>query len=265
MKLLFFTLLVNSVLFSQQDSIPVHHSFKLDSKIMGEARTINVWIPTGYENSQNKIPVLYMLDGGIQEDFPHIANTLAELIANKSIQPMMLVGIENTNRRRDLTGFSTVKKHEKMAPLTDGAAIFRSFIKDELFTEISKRYNVTEEKGIIGESLAGLFVVETFLLTPQLFDCYIAFDPSLWWNNGYLVKTAKENMAKHATVSNKLWFAGSDAKDIYKHTRKLDEILKEINSSQLSWVYSDEPNEQHNTIFRSKKVEALKWTFGVEK
>ncbi|MEM7561320.1 MAG: alpha/beta hydrolase, partial [Planctomycetota bacterium] len=67
------------------------------------------------------LPVLYMPDGGIKEDFPHIANTLAKLIAENTIPPMILVGIENTERRRDLTGPSEVAAEETIAPLTDGA------------------------------------------------------------------------------------------------------------------------------------------------
>lgn len=64
-----------------------------------------------------------MADGGIKEDFPHIANTIAKLIENNSIPPIMLVGIENTERGRDLTGFSEVQADEKYCPLTDGVKI----------------------------------------------------------------------------------------------------------------------------------------------
>ncbi len=43
--------------------------------------------------------------------------------------------------------------------------------------EMRGRYRTTGETAIVGESLAGLFVVETFLLEPDLFDTYIAIDP----------------------------------------------------------------------------------------
>lgn len=39
----------------------------------------------------------------------------------------------------------------------------------------------------MGESLAGLFIVETLLAEPVLFDHYVALDPSVWWNGGALV------------------------------------------------------------------------------
>lgn len=34
-----------------------------------------------------------------------------------------------------------------------------------------------------------------FLLEPELFDTYIAFDPSLWWNTQKLVNGAGEHPA----------------------------------------------------------------------
>jgi uncharacterized protein len=44
---------------------------------------------------------------------------------------------------------------------------------------IDARYRSTRERAIVGESLAGLFVVETLLRESTLFDHYVAFDPSL--------------------------------------------------------------------------------------
>jgi len=242
-----------------QDPIPEHETFKIESKQVGETRIMNVWTPPMYENGNDSYPVLYMPDGGIKEDFPHIANTIAKLIKEKSIPPIILVGIENTKRGRDLTGFSKVKEDEKYCPLTDGANNFRKFITKELFAEIEKKYRVTNKKGIIGESLAGLFVMETFLQKPESFDFYIAFDPSLWWNNHYLVENSNNLLDKFPDKEIKLWFAGSSAEDISQYTNELAEILENNTPSKLRWKYSNEPNEKHNTIFRATKEKALKW------
>jgi len=241
-----------------KDSIPVHDNFTIDSKFVNEKRVINVWIPVDYK--RDSLPVLYMPDGGVEEDFPHIANTLAKLIKNKSIPPFILVGIENTIRGRDLTGFSEEEKDAKYCPITDGAKKFRAFITEELVPEINKKYRTKNKKGIIGESLAGLFVMETFLKHPKAFDFYIAMDPSLWWNNHQLVRNSSSNLTGFPNKEIKLWFAGSSAKDISRYTNKLEKSLKESTSENLIWKYSDEPNEKHNTIFRVTKEKALIWT-----
>lgn len=216
------------------DPIPVHDEFIIESKQVGEKRNIKVWTPPEYQTSTKSFPVMYMADGGIvDEDFPHIANTLAELIKAKKIPPIILVGIANTQRRRDLTGPTIVDKDKEIAPIVGGSDKFRAFIKEELIPEINKRYRTTNEKSIIGESLSGLFVVETFLLTPEMFDNYIAFDPSLWWNDKYLIKTAKEHLAKFPQGEKRIWFAGSGAEDISETVGKLSTILEVENLPNL--------------------------------
>lgn len=242
------------------DPIPKHETFKIQSKQVGEERVINVWTPENYKASKDSLPVMYMADGGIKEDFPHIANTLAKLIKEKKIKPLILVGIENTQRRRDLTGFTEVAKDKEIAPVVGGSEKFRAFIIDELFPEINKRYRTTTEKSIIGESASGLFVMETLFLTPDMFDNYIAFDPSLWWNNHYLVRAAKEHIANFPTTEKRIWFAGSSAEDISPFTKELADIFRSENKPNIQWKFSDEPNEKHNTIFRATKVKAIVWT-----
>ncbi|QOW08877.1 alpha/beta hydrolase [Kaistella flava (ex Peng et al. 2021)] len=241
-----------------QDQIPAHETLNINSVILGETRNINIWTPTDYAKNPNSLPVLYMPDGGLKEDFPHIANTLAELIAAKKIPPTILVGIENTQRRRDLTGPTQVAKDKEIAPVVGGSANFREFIKTELIPAINQKYRTTSEKGIIGESLAGLFVTETLLLEPNLFDYYIAFDPSIWWNDSYIEKHAPDYLTKFPTTEKQFWFAGSA--DTSKESRAFAKAFEAANLLNLKWYFSDEPKENHGTIFRAKKEKALIWT-----
>mgnify|MGYP001348813198 FL=1 len=130
-----------------KDKVPSHDEFTIESKQVGETRNINVWTPPEYKTSTDSLPVMYMADGGIiDEDFPHIANTLSALIIAKKIPPMILVGIANTQRRRDLTGPTEIAKDKEIAPIVGGSEKFRAFIKEELFPEINKRYRTTKEK-----------------------------------------------------------------------------------------------------------------------
>jgi predicted alpha/beta superfamily hydrolase len=241
------------------DPIPEHDSLTIASQFVNEDRRINVWTPPSYAQSADGFPVLYMPDGGIKEDFPHIANTLSKLIKEDKIPPYILVGIENTERRRDLSGPTEVEYDLKYVPNPGGADNFRSFIKNELFSKIDENYKTQNKKAIIGESMAGIFVIETFLLDNNMFDYYIAMDPSLWYNEQYLVKNFEKLSKDSYHNQKKLWFAGSDAADISDHTKVLAEKLKQSNK-ELKWKYSDEPNEKHSTIFRATKEKALIWT-----
>lgn len=164
------------------DSTLAHETFtieSIESIAVGEKRAINVYLPQQYRNAGEKFPVLYMPDGGLDEDFPHVIRTVDSLIALAAIRPIVVVGIPNTQRRRDLTGPTRVKADSAIAPKVGGSAAFRSFIRTELIPEIDRRYGTRRERGIIGESLAGLFIMETFLDEPDLFTHYIALDPSV--------------------------------------------------------------------------------------
>lgn len=239
------------------DSVPAHDGFVVESTLLGESRTINVWTPPGYSDTQ-PLPVLYMLDGGVKEDFPHIAATLAEMVRRGEVPPHRLVGIENTQRRRDLTGPTEVAGDKEIAPMVGGSEAFRRFLRDELFPEVDRRYRSAGPKAIIGESLAGLFIVETLLLQPDLFDTYIAVDPSLWWNDGYLLTIAADRLSRIASPK-RLWFAGSNAEDISKNTQKLATLLRQGHFTNLQRQYAPMPDESHGTIFRAAKEKALKW------
>ena len=107
--------------------------------------------------------------------------------------------------------------------------------------------------------------METFFLKPASFDFYIAMDPSLWWNGNYLVNNASTLLDHLPGRKTKLWFAGSGAEDISKNTNQLAEKLAKNNSKNLIWKYSDEPKEEHSTIFRATKEKALIWTLNETK
>ena len=85
--------------------LPKHETFTIASRAVGETRTIHVYTPPGYASApDSRLPVLYMPDGAMDEDFPHVVNTIDSLIALHEIRPVIVVGIPNTERRRDLTG-----------------------------------------------------------------------------------------------------------------------------------------------------------------
>lgn len=240
----------------------IGESFTLDSKALAETRRINVYLPKAYlADPTRRLPVLYMPDGGMGEDFPHVAGLLQVLIDNGSIRPMLLVGIENTQRRRDLTGPTEVAEDRKIAPVVGGSAAFRAFLSDELFAEIARRYRVDEHRSIIGESLAGLFVVECYIESPRLFDAYLAFDPSLWWNHGHLVERAKETATDSHRDGRRLWLAHSNEPDLAASAWQLFGALTREPSPARKVSLHPFANESHATIYHPAALAALREVF----
>jgi len=234
-----------------KDPTPRHVTFTLESRVLGEPRVINVYTPPGYDSlAGSSFPVVYMPDGGLAEDFPHIANTLDSLIARKAIAPVIVVGIENTERRRDLTGPTAVASDSAIARRVGGSAAFRRFLREELMPTVRQRYRSTDETTIVGESLAGLFIVETFLVEPDLFRRYIALSPSLWWNRGVLLRTAPERLKGLTGLPRTLYLTAATEPGIAAETAELAGILKEYAPAGLLWYYEPRPDLEHSTIFR---------------
>ncbi|MGI9086818.1 MAG: alpha/beta hydrolase [Chthoniobacterales bacterium] len=237
-------------------------TFTMESKALGETRRINVYRPPGDPKvPEAALPVLYMPDGGLAEDFLHVAGLVEVLVGDGTMRPFLLVGIENTQRRRDMTGPTEVASDKKIAPQVGGSAAFRKFIRDELMGEINRRYHTTNETAIVGESLAGLFVVETFLLEPELFDTYLAFDPSLWWNNHALIDLAPDKLRRWPQLERTLYFASSDEKGIIENTVKFADILGQDAPPRVHWHYEKMPEEQHSTIYHPAALKAFRAVF----
>jgi hypothetical protein len=237
-------------------------TFTMESKALGEVRRINVYQPTVYGEAPNaSLPVLYMPDGGVAEDFLHIAGLVQISVSSGTMRPFLLVGIENTQRRRDMTGPTESEDDRKIAPRVGGSPAFRKFLRDELMPEIRRRYRTTAETAIVGESLAGLFVVETFLLEPELFDTYIAIDPSLWWNHEQLVKGAARQLQSRPKLKKTLYLASSDEKVIAGCTRRLARILTSNAPPAIHWHYEKMPAEQHSTIYHPAALRAFRAVF----
>jgi predicted alpha/beta superfamily hydrolase len=239
----------------------IGETFTLQSKVLSETRRINVYLPPGYaEAPDQRFPVLYMPDGGLAEDFLHVAGLVQVGVSNGTMRPFVLVGIENTQRRRDLTGPTQNVEDKKIAPTVGGSAAFRKFLRDELMPEVRVRYRTTDETGIVGESLAGLFVIETFLLEPDLFDTYIAIDASLWWNDGALVQTAPARLRAQAKPNESLWFSSS-GEERGDGTERFAAALQANALPGLRWHFEPMREEKHATIYHPAALKAFRAVF----
>jgi predicted alpha/beta superfamily hydrolase len=237
----------------------IGESFTIDSRSVGETRRINVYLPPGYaEAAGARFPVLYMPDGGIAEDFLHVAGLVQVSVGNGTMRPFILVGIENTQRRRDMTGPTRNEEDKKIAPRVGGSAAFRAFIRRELMPQVNARYRTTDETAIVGESLAGLFIVETFLKEPDLFDTYIAFDPSLWWNDQGLVSGAAEDLRRRPQLSKTLYLANSGEEMTPGTMQRFADVLSGNAPPGLRWHLERMPEELHSTIYHPAALRAFR-------
>lgn len=234
--------------------LAVGETFTIESALLGETRRINIYRPPG---APAALPVMYMPDGGLAEDFLHVAGLMQVSTANMSMRPFLLVGIENTERRRDLTGPTADPEDKKIAARVAGSQAFRNFLRTELMPEIARRYRVTNERAIVGESLAGLFVVETLVVEPELFSTYIAIDPSLWWNRKHMLSRA----AKAGQAAGKRLFLYSAGEGQMSALAREFAAAASTDGAQLKLHYEGLPQETHQTIYHPAALKAFRSAF----
>lgn len=227
----------------------------LHSEILNEDRIINIYLPEGYDK-ETKYPVIYLLDGSADEDFIHVVgivqyNTFSWI---NRIPKSIVIGIANKNRKRDFTSPATQASDRKSIPNNGGSAKFIAFLEKELQPYVEKKYKTDGFKTIIGQSLGGLLATEILFKKPMLFNNYVIISPSLWWNDGALLKAKPVVLDKDYSKSTKIYIGvgkeGSfDGKRIMEDDAKLlYEKIKQGQSKSVSVHFDYLPEEDHATV-----------------
>lgn len=241
------------------DSAPRHETLRIESRQLGETRRINVYLPPGYDHCRSmRYPVLYMPDGGVAEDFPHVTATVDRMIRAHAISPLIVVGVENTVRRRDMTPPTSTASDLEVTTEPGGAARFRAFFGRELMPVVRARYRTTDDTAIIGESLAGLFIVDAWLAEPGLFDTWIALDPSLWWDDGALVRRVADAPPESDGSRLLLVSAGEGNAEVVD---AFAAALATHVAPGESWQHTRRHDLRHDNVYREMKRPMLELAF----
>lgn len=222
----------------------------IHSDELNEERILNIYLPQGYhQDSLAKYPVIYVLDGSANEDFPHIAG-LAQFMNMYDLLPKsIVVGIANIDRYRDFTYPSNVKADLKAIPTSGGSPQFINFLEREVFPFIDKNYKTNRHRTIIGQSLGGLVATEILFKKPDLFDDYIIVSPSLWWDNQRMVKKAKTYLNENLKRPKRVFVSlGKEHPTMHKVADELVKALNNIDQKGMEVYYEPILTEDHATI-----------------
>jgi predicted alpha/beta superfamily hydrolase len=154
----------SSIGYSQDINLKIGIKDSIQSSILSEIRPIIVSLPQDYDMTDKTYPVLYVLDGGWEQN-----SVQAQLVVSALGLQMIIVSIPNTNRDRDLMPLSR-PSYEVEKPEAEN---FLSFLETELIPHIDENYRTNGKKTLRGRSLSGLFTMYAFLAKPKLFDNYI--------------------------------------------------------------------------------------------
>jgi len=247
----------------KSQAINLGTSYKLPSKVFSSTREINVWVPPAYKKTEENFSVLYLIDGGLDQDFHHITGLAQLATINWDYEHLIVVGIKTENRSWELTHEPKDQRYIDSWEKSGGSEAFTKHIRDEVIPFIKSKYRVGERRAVVGESLAGLFIAETFLKWPDTFTDYICVSPSLWWDDQRLAKAAPELLAAHKESKRKLYITMADEGGTMRAgLEKWTAALKDSPPAGLEWSFVDRSkSETHSTIYHGAVHDALKKLF----
>lgn len=255
----------SSITFSQKQFV-LGNIDELYSKELNEKRTLNIYLPEGYnEKDSLKYPVIYLLDGSEDEDFIHIVGLVQfnsfEWV--NQVKKSIVVGIATVNRRRDFTFPTTISKDLERYPTSGNSNKFIAFIQKELQPFIEKKYKTNNDKTIIGQSLGGLLTTEILFTKSFLFNKYIIISPSLWWNNGSLLKQDAKLDDKKRDIYIAVGKEGLTPTEIPRvmevDANLLVEKIKSSKNQNIAVYFDYLPQENHATIMHQAVLNAFKF------
>lgn len=239
-------------------------TLSLNSKVLGEERIILVRTPDGYERDGQRYPVLYLTDGDRQ--LSHTISTVEFLARNGRIPEMIVVGIINTDRTRDLTPTNGTLRNPggqpQRFPTAGGADKFLKFIETELIPSIETDYRTQPYRVFAGHSFGGLFALHTLMTHPEAFNAYIAVSPTIPWDDGLPLREAEAFCKDRKDVNRTLFFTvGSEGEEMVGGFDRLKKLLAKQAPKRFTWDAMLMEDEDHGSIVLRSHYFALRKIF----
>jgi predicted alpha/beta superfamily hydrolase len=253
-----------------EEKISIGEKVTLFSKILNENRKLWIYTPDQTsiaQASDKRYPVLYLLDGEVQfYSTVGLIQQLSQANLNSMLPEMIVVGIENTNRYRDLI------------PKANTASPFVSFIEKELFEYVDANYKTAPYRVLTAHSLGGLLAIDILTKQPEMFNAYVAIDPSMWYAGEQFLNNAITQLPNQKLNNRKLFVGVANSlpenvsmKNIGKNkspeTQHLRSILKmgdffnkqPINGIQYKQKFYE--METHNSVPLITQYDGLRFIF----
>lgn len=211
----------------------------LESKILGEKRDILVSVPT---KQVPGMPLLVLLDG--EWNLRNVSAAVNHLTSNGRLPPMVVAGVVNTDRGRDLMPTFAGDR------FTDGPSDrFLSFLSDELIPKMAAEYSIGKYRILAGHSNAGMFSLYAFIRHPDLFQANIALSPSYGLDDRFVAQLA--GALAMGSPSQRFVFIGAggdEEADISVGAIRLAKTFEAIPSADIEYHYESFPGETHGSV-----------------
>lgn len=275
-KILYLLLLLLPRLSAQAQDLSYGKKLVIHSEVLNEDRTLWINFPTSYDDPNfgpQKYPVFYVLDG--KSNFLPLAGLVNFMggreSVNYQIPEAIVVGIDTTNRLRDLTPNASNKSPDGKVPInpvsneSGGGELFFEFLTKELIPKIEADYRTLPYRVYVGHSLGGLTSTYTLLHHSGVFDGYLAIDPSLWWDGAKVVNESPEALENFGTEKIQRYYVSvADPEETPGQSFHIDSIQKlgshlaDHAPANLKWKLDVIPDTDHSSI------PLLSWYYGLQ-
>ena len=270
---------------AKKNQIVIGQIESIHSEILDESREFWIHIPESAKDSstyKTKYPVLYLLDG--PSNFNSVTGIIEHLSNNMVVPEMIIVGIANTNRSLDMTPTKVdvdFMSGDSIQYASGGGNKFLDFIEKELVPHVEKTYPATTYKTFVGHSFGGLSVINALINRKELFNNYVAIDPSLWWDNRAFLNVADTILTKNKFNKRALYVgvantmeSGMDIKKVQNdsvpdtyftiHIKSLLQFVnsldrKKDNGLLFKWKYYE--NDDHGSVPFIAEYDAFRFLF----
>ena len=240
-----------------EQELSIGKTIEIESQILKEKRILNIYLPPAYDKDTSKsYPVIYLLDGSIDEDFLHISGIVQFTSFSwiNIIPESIVVGIANVDRKKDFTYPSGNSLDQQEFPTSGHSGTFRKYLEHEVMPFIEEHYRTNNEKTLIGQSLGGLLGTEILLKTPRLFDNYILVSPSLWWDDENLLNV---NISEFK-APRKIYIAvGKEGEVMERIASELHRKLKEADLQETALYFDYLEKKSHGDALHQAVYNAL--------
>lgn len=256
------------------------------SKILNEPRKVWIYKPgmtSGNLNPDQRYPVLYLLDGDAHfASVVGLVQQLSQANGNTIYPEMIIVAIPNTDRTRDLTPAHVASDPPMMdtnfSKNSGGGPNFLSFMEKELMPHIDSAYPTQPYRVFVGHSFGGLAVIDALINHTNLFNAYIAIDPSMWYDKLRYLEATKKKLLEKKYEGRRL-FVGiantlpdgmsidklkKDTSNDTRHIRSIFELDKFIRANPqngLKYASKYYGDDDHGSVPLASEYDGLRFIF----
>ena len=255
------------------------------STILNEKRKVWIYVPNinDMQNSKQRFPVVYLLDGeGHFQSVVGMIQQLSQVNGNTIFPEMIVVGIPNMDRTRDLTPTHIESDLPMMdssfSKNTGGGENFAAFLEKELMPHIDSTYPTQPYRLLIGHSFGGLTVMNIITNHTKLFNAYIAIDPSMWYDKERFLKTTQNKLSSQKYTGTSLYVGIANTmaegmtlekmkKDTSSDTRHIrsifamDKFIKATPQNELKYASKYYGDDDHGSVPLISEYDGLRFIF----